>query len=144
MNSSDVQSMYDLIDYLFDKMNVRIEMTEEQVVNFVSKFSTKVVIWTIVSNAFKLAIALAVVIAVTIIVKKIMKKFNVKDAIKIGFKDEASSKQLQKAMCYCFAICVVALFQIIMISRIVVFTSQIVQSLLFPEKIVLEFVSKYL
>jgi len=141
MKSADIQSVYDVIDYLFDKMNIRVEMTETQIVSFVSDFSRKLITWTIISDIIKILIVSAVLVVSTVILKKVKEK--IKDKIKLKHSMEETLQVWEpnlKSILNMIEVLIYILCIIILGTHIF----ELVECLVFPEKIIAEFISNYL
>lgn len=140
MTSENVESLYDLIDYLFDKMNIQVEMTEQNIIEYISNFSSKVINWVVISNTIKIILIIITLLISAIIMRRIIKKYNLFHKAYTGFKEE----ETPRLIIYSAILVVVFGFQLMLFVKCIMYIIQLIHCAIFPEKVVLEFINKYL
>lgn len=130
---TEPQSLYDVIDYFFDKLNLRVEMTQEQVIGFVQQLSQKIVTYTIITNMITMLFNICLIIAIAILVKKVLKNKKLIDKM----------DKHDKCIKYIFIIVMLFILSIA-IGYLIASIVKIILCLTFPEKIILEFINKYI
>ena len=149
MNEAEVlnNELANTIERLIDKFNLTLEVSSEQLKNFSLQMTEKIINWEFVTSLVAIA---GWILAILIIVRlhehfKIgtFKKLN-EDYNKLWENTESNRANIDKLM-------VKYSFKIIAIFLLLLFTSFIVGELkdiilcaVFPEKIIIEFISSYL
>lgn len=131
------------LGYLIDKFNLTLEISSNQIKEFSEQMARKIITWEILESISNILIFAIIATVLYIIIKK----FNIqkiKDAFKILNCEEIKRKELEKA--YLSITVRAALYFIILALIFTAFTElkDIVLCIAFPEKIILEFMSKYI
>jgi small-conductance mechanosensitive channel len=140
MSASTTDSIYDVIDYICDKFNIHVEYSNDQVTSFVSRFGHKIIAYSILIDALGIALFAVAIFLLYRYVRKPLKKNYIKD-----FREH--TKELEKDKKYIIAAFLDFLAWILIIVstiKIAFIIFHIGQCILFPEKIILEFVGNYM
>ena len=144
-----------VIEYFGTKLNLTLDVKSEQLLEFSEQLAYKIVRWELLSSAVELTIWTTIIVIAIIVTLKLNKKFNafnkmkcallgakyVEDYDDIKNKSEAAVDGVGFCMIYAFiAVMCFALALPTVIGNIV----DISKCLLFPEKIIIEFIAKYL
>lgn len=127
----------DTLGYLIDKFNISLDITASQIAAFSKEMATKIIAWKLSVSTIIVLICSIILVAAIIYCKneKIIKTFKDLKANQMPEKD-FGIYSLKCVICF-FTICITT---ILVLSNIY----NIIMCLVFPEKIILEFVSYYL
>ena len=127
----------DTLGYLIDKFNLTLEVSSAQIKDFSIQLANKIVRWELIESIIYALVHLCIMLAMVFIIKK-LKDISIKKIIEIeAFKnDKELIRVMAKIVCY-----IISLF---MITVILGEIYDIVMCIAFPEKIILEFIGKYI
>ena len=132
----------DTLGYLIDKFNLTLEISTEQVKNFSEQLAKKIITWEIINSALTILV-LTILIVIAFKLLKVLKFESTKELMKIiesnelpGQAELAVWKLIAKVAIY---LCIIGIA--FGVSNEIF---DIVMSIAFPEKIILEFISNYI
>lgn len=136
------------LGYLIDKFNLTLELSTEQIKTFSIQLADKIIRWEVMTSLLNMIAIALMIVLITIILKRFkIAKFSVlsteyDELIKLT---DAESMRKYNILLMKIAIRIVyyfliGVFTIMVLSEI----TDIVLSIAFPEKIILEFMGKYL
>lgn len=127
----------DTLSYLIDKFNLTLEISSTQIKDFSIQLANKIVRWELIESIIYLLIHLCIMLAMVYIIKK-LKDTSIKKIIEVeAFKnDKEPIRVMVKIVCY-----IISLF---MLTAILKEIYDILMCIAFPEKTILEFISKYI
>lgn len=150
MNGSETlnNELTNTLGYLIDKFNLTLELSTEQIKTFSIQLADKIIRWEVMTSLLNMIAIALMIVLITIILKRFkIAKFSVlsteyDELIKLT---DAESMRKYNILLMKIAIRIVyyfliGVFTIMVLSEI----TDIVLSIAFPEKIILEFMGKYL
>lgn len=144
MNSTDTlnNELNDTLGYLIDKFNITLELSSNQIKDFSEQFARKIITWEILWSSLNIILSLSIILVVIGVFKK-MKLDKLKEIWKNATSTD-NNAVLQNSFGVKLVIKLVG-YVIIIGSTISILSEavDIIMSLTFPEKIILEFISKY-
>lgn len=144
MNSTDTlnNELSDTLGYLIDKFNITLELSSNQIKDFSEQFARKIITWEILGSSLNILLSLSIILVVIGVFKK-MKLDKLKEIWKNATSID-NNTVLQNSFGVKLVIKLVG-YTLIIGSTISILseTVDIIMSLAFPEKIIIEFISKY-
>lgn len=137
MNSQ--QTFYEYIMNWLDKFNISVEVTQSELKDTLANISSKAVKYEMITSIIWLILCtIAVIIAYRVLIN-ITKTKGIKNVIK--YMDRVDISKNEDKILFCIITIMAIVFAVIgIISQVV----DITECILFPEKIVLEFIGRYL
>ena len=127
------------IEHILDKLNITLEISKAELLNYINSLGAKIITYEIIMNILAILICIVILIALISFEKKGNRLKKDIKACKDSFNDSKDNNT--KALVNC----AVALFIAIMESiRLVIAITNLVMCFVFPEKIILEFISRYI
>ena len=143
--SNESKQIYDNIEYLLDKLNLTFEMPVEQLKAFSQQLANKIITWELLGSTFTLIICILLILVSVTYIVRLHKRENF---IKF-LKDNWNAEDLKRAevlklvkyiVVFVWIFFIVACIIPTLIQNIII----TIQCFVFPEKIILEFLSNYL
>lgn len=127
------------IEHILDKLNITLEISKAELLNYINSLGAKIITYEIIMNILAILICVVILIALISFEKKGNRLKKDIKACKDSFNDSKDNNT--KALVNC----AVALFIAIMESiRLVIAITNLVMCFVFPEKIILEFIARYI
>lgn len=127
------------IEHILDKLNITLEISKAELLNYINSLEAKIITYEIIMNILAILICIVILIALISFEKKGNRLKKDIKACKDSFNDSKDNNT--KALVNC----AVALFIAIMESiRLVIAITNLVMCFVFPEKIILEFIARYI
>ncbi len=137
MNSQ--QTFYEYIMNWLDKFNISVEVTQSELKDTLTNISSKAVKYEMITSIIWLILCIVVVIIAYKVLVNITKTKGIKNVIK--YMDSVDISKNGDKILFCIITIMAIVFAVIgIISQVV----DITECILFPEKIVLEFIGRYL
>lgn len=137
MNSQETFYEY-IMDWL-DKLNISLEVTQSELKEALSIISRKAVAYEMITSIVSIAIFMIVIVIMLAVFLKITGCKNIKSGIQCVKKLDIN-KNLDKTLII-MIIAVLSFFTLIGIATQVI---DIIECIVFPEKVILEFIGRYL
>lgn len=137
MNSQETFYEY-IMDWL-DKLNISLEVTQSELKEALSIISRKAVAYEIITSIVSIVIFMIVIVIMLAVFLKITGYKNIKSGIQYVKKLDIN-KNLDKTL----IIMIIAILLFFTLVCIVTQVIDIIECIVFPEKIILEFIGRYL
>lgn len=148
MNNSETLNteLTSTLEYLIDKFNITLNLSSEQLKAFSIQMAEKIITWKIATSIFSL-VCWAILIIVILKILKILKieKFSQLNKMYIALSENGDRGINIDKLAIKYVIKIVAMITILFfIAFITIDIKTIIECVVFPEKIILEFISQYL
>lgn len=131
--------LIDLFDYIIDKFNIAIEVPKEQLTEFTQQFATKIINWELWNSIISIIICLLIISVDVILYRKLFGK-----GLK-AFKDFWSNINLHNTQEGKLIALVLMIFVLVIVTIIILMKIyNIILCIVFPEKIILDFIGQYM
>lgn len=137
MNSQETFYEY-IMDWL-DKLNISLEVTQSELKEALSTISRKAVAYEMITSIVSIVIFMIVIVIMFAVFLKITGYKNIKSGIQYVKKLDIN-KNLDKTL----IIMIIAILLFFTLVCIVTQVIDIIECIVFPEKIILEFIGRYL
>lgn len=137
MNSQETFYEY-IMDWL-DKLNISLEVTQSELKEVLSIISRKAVAYEMITSIVSIVIFMIVIVIMLAVFLKITGYKNIKSGIQYVKKLDIN-KNLDKTL----IIMIIAILLFFTLVCIVTQVIDIIECIVFPEKIILEFIGRYL
>ena len=136
---SSQETFYEYIMDWLDKLNISLEVTQSELKEVLSIISRKAVAYEMITSIVSIAIFMIVIVIMLAVFLKITGCKNIKSGIQCVKKLDIN-KNLDKTLII-MIIAVLSFFTLIGIATQVI---DIIECIVFPEKVILEFIGRYL
>lgn len=136
---SSQETFYEYIMNWLDKLNISLEVTQSELKETLSIISKKAVAYEMITSIVSIAIFMIVIVIMLAVFLKITGCKNIKSGIQCVKKLDIN-KNLDKTLII-MIIAVLSFFTLIGIATQVI---DIIECIVFPEKVILEFIGRYL
>lgn len=137
MNSQE--TFYEYIMNWLDKLNIELEVTQSELKEALSVISEKVIAYEVITSIVTMLLFIAAIVLMIIVFLKVTKCKSIKAGIQYTKKLDINA-DLDKVL----IILVIAVLLFFTILGIVIQVIDIIECIVFPEKIILEFIGRYL
>lgn len=137
MNSQETFYEY-IMDWL-DKLNISLEVTQSELKEALSIISRKAVVYEMITSIVSIVIFMIVIVIMLAVFLKITGCKNIKSGIQYVKKLDIN-KNLDKTL----IIMIIAVLSFFTLIGIVTQVIDIIECIVFPEKVILEFIGRYL
>lgn len=136
---SSQETFYEYIMNWLDKLNISLEVTQSELKETLSIISKKAVAYEMITSIVSIAIFMIVIVIMLAVFLKITGCKNIKSGIQCVKKLDIN-KNLDKTL----IIMIIAVLSFFTLIGIVTQVIDIIECIVFPEKIILEFIGRYL
>lgn len=136
---SNQETFYEYIMNWLDKLNISLEVTQSELKETLSIISKKAVAYEMITSIVSVVIFMAAIVIMITVFLKITGCKNIKSVIQYVKKLDIN-KNLDKTL----IIMIIAILLFFTLVCIVTQVIDIIECIVFPEKIILEFIGRYL
>lgn len=136
---SSQETFYEYIMNWLDKLNISLEVTQSELKETLSIISKKAVAYEMITSIVSVVIFMAAIVIMITVFLKITGCKNIKSGIQCVKKLDIN-KNLDKTL----IIMIIAVLSFFTLIGIVTQIIDIIECIVFPEKVILEFVGRYL
>lgn len=136
---SSQETFYEYIMNWLDKLNISLEVTQSELKETLSIISKKAVAYEMITSIVSVVIFMAAIVIMITVFLKITGCKNIKSGIQCVKKLDIN-KNLDKTL----IIMIIAVLSFFTLIGIVTQVIDIIECIVFPEKVILEFIGRYL
>lgn len=136
---SGQETFYEYIMNWLDKLNISLEVTQSELKETLSIISKKAVAYEMITSIVSIAIFMIVIVIMLAVFLKITGYKNIKSGIQCVKKLDIN-KNLDKTL----IIMIIAVLSFFILIGIATQVIDIIECIVFPEKVILEFIGRYL
>lgn len=136
---SSQETFYEYIMNWLDKLNISLEVTQSELKETLSIISKKAVAYEMITSIVSVVIFMAAIVIMIAVFLKITGCKNIKSGIQCVKKLDIN-KNLDKTL----IIMIIAVLSFFTLIGIVTQVIDIIECIVFPEKVILEFIGRYL
>lgn len=127
------------IEHILDKLNITLEISKAELLNYINSLGAKIITYEIIMNILAILICVVILIALISFEKKGNRLKKDIKACKDSLNDSKDNNT--KAIVNCAVALFIAIIESI---RLVIAITNLVMCFVFPEKIILEFIARYI
>lgn len=146
-NSEQLNSeLTNTLEYIIDKFNLTLEVSSEQIKEFSVQISKKIITWEFMTSIIAIVFCILVIFAAI----QLHKHFKIESFTKLCkiyntlLEDSNNVEEVHKLIIKIVIKIVIVLVSLFFASFILCELKDIIMCIIFPEKVILEFISSYL
>ena len=143
--SNKSKQIYDNIEYLLDKLNLTFEMPVEQLKAFSQQLANKIITWELMESLFTVIVCMALLIGSVAYTLKLHKREKFIKFLKDNwYESDLKKAESRKFIKYIVVLVGLSFVVVFIVPTLISNIITTIQCFVFPEKIILEFLSNYL
>lgn len=147
MQNTDT-SFYDYVQMWLNKLNITVNLTKTDIITEADKIAHKIILYEIITSAVWLVVIICIWLCMCIVYRKYFKQYNMLQIVKNTIIPEININrdEKQEKIGWQFTLCFYIGLSIILITIpcFIIQTIDIINCIVFPEKVIMDFIGRYM